>query len=111
MDDTRFDIKKRLETRLLVLDSSGSVYGVTYKWRPDNSDADLLTTNLTERLVIKTATGTREQEWYYPSRQDCKTCHTDLAGGVLGVKTRQLNGDYTYPGEKLENQLAVWNRL
>ena len=57
----------RLETRLLVRDTNGAVYGVTYKWRPDNSDADLLYSNLTENIPIQTPTGVVTQMWYYPS--------------------------------------------
>jgi uncharacterized repeat protein (TIGR03806 family) len=102
---------RRLETRLLVCDSTGSVYGVTYKWRPDNSDADLLTTNLSESIAIKTPTGSKTQTWYYPSRQDCRTCHTDKAGGVLGVKTRQINRDLTFPSGVVDNQLRAWNHI
>ena len=93
--------RRRLETRLLVRSADGAVYGATYKWRSDNSDADLLPTNLTENVLIHTAAGDRTQTWYYPSREDCRTCHTDRAGGVLGVKTRQFNRDF----------LSAWNHL
>ena len=110
-DETRPELKRRLETRLLVRDAAGGVFGATYKWRADNSDADLLNTNLTETISIQTAAGIRTQTWYYPSRQDCRTCHTDKAGGVLGLKTRQLNRDLTFPGGITDNQLRAWNHV
>jgi uncharacterized repeat protein (TIGR03806 family) len=102
---------RRLETRLLVRDNAGSVYGVTYKWRADGSDADLLTTNLTEAITVRTTTGVRTQLWYYPSRQDCLTCHTPTAGYVLGVKTRQLNREFSYPTGASDNELRAWNHI
>jgi len=105
-------VKRRLETRLLVRDSAGGVYGVTYKWRADDSDADLLPDSVEEEIPIKTASGElRRQTWYYPSRKDCLTCHTTGAGGVLGVKTRQLNRDLSYPSGVTDNELRSWNHV
>jgi uncharacterized repeat protein (TIGR03806 family) len=101
---------RRLETRLLVRDTNGAVYGVTYKWRPDYSDADLLTTNLTESIPITTPTGVTNQSWYYPSPSDCLQCHTAVANYVLGLSTRQLNNTITYPNGVTDNELRAINR-
>jgi uncharacterized repeat protein (TIGR03806 family) len=111
-DDTDLSVLRRLETRLLVRDTNGYVYGATYKWRPDDSDADLVAAGMTEDIPIKTTEGgTRTQHWFFPGRQDCLTCHTPAAGGVLGVKTRQLNGNFTYPDGVTDNQLREWNHV
>ncbi|HTC16691.1 MAG TPA: chitobiase/beta-hexosaminidase C-terminal domain-containing protein [Steroidobacteraceae bacterium] len=112
VDETNPSSRRRLETRLLVRDADGGVYGVVYKWRADLSDADLLKDSLTEPIQIRTKSGgARSQTWYYPSRKDCLECHNARAGGVLGVKTRQLNTALKYPSGRLENQLKAWDDL
>ena len=106
--------RRRLETRVLVLDAAGSFgYGATYRWRPDQSDADLVdAAGQEEVLKIADATGeTREQTWTYPGSGLCFMCHTPNAGFVLGPKTRQLNGSHAYPGGRTDNQLRTWNYL
>ncbi len=112
-DDTNPAVRQRLETRLIVRDSTGFVYGVTYKWRADNSDADLVAAAGDQQdFTIKTAGGgTRTQTWYYPSQANCISCHTVVSGGVLGVKSRQLNGNYKYTSGVTDNQLRTRNHL
>ncbi len=101
LDENNPAVTTRLETRFLVRDQNGGVYGVTYKWRPDGSDADLLLTGDSADYNITTVSNTvRTQHWSFPSRLDCLTCHNANAHGVLGVKTHQLNGNLTYSQDR-----------
>jgi len=50
-------VRRRLETRLLVRNSAGGVYDVTYKWRADQSDAELLTGSVTEDNALRDVPG------------------------------------------------------
>mgnify|MGYP005842909493 CR=1 FL=1 len=111
-DDANPGVIRRLETRLLVRTADGAVYGVTYRWRPDGSDAELLPDGRDETIDIRTVGGgTRTLQWRYPSRAECLSCHNPQAGFVLGVKTRQLNGPFGYPTGVTDNQLRTWNRI
>lgn len=112
VDDRNPAIKRRIETRIIVRDAGNEIYAATYKWRADNSDADLLPGSLSEAITIATATGTRTQTWDYPSPRDCLACHTPNAKSILGVKTRQLNGDFTYPTTGVtDNQLRALSHI
>lgn len=102
---------RRLETRFMVKTAQGW-YGLTYRWRSDYSDADLLTTALDENFAIAQAGGgTSTQTWTYPGPSDCITCHTPGSGGVLSTKTGQLNTHFDYAQNKVDSQLRTWNHL
>ncbi len=106
--------RRRLETRLLVVDAAGtSGYGATYRWRSDNTEADLVPPEGQEEVlrVTEASGSTREQTWNYPAAGLCFLCHTPTAGFVLGPKTSQLNASHPYPGGRTDNQLRTWNYL
>lgn len=99
--------RRKLETRVLVLDASGSFgYGASYRWRTDESDADLVDAGGAEEVLKMSPP--RDQTWSYPPRALCFMCHTPNAGFVLGPKARQLNGDFAYPSGRSDNQLRTW---
>jgi hypothetical protein len=111
--DKQTGAKRRLETRLLVRDELGGVYGRSYRWRPDGTDADVVPTAQTEVIQIVDANGsTSNQTWLYPSPTDCLQCHNTFSKGVLGANARQLNGSLTYPTTGISaNQLATWSSI
>ena len=98
---------RRLETRFIVHGEDG-YYGVTYRWNDAGSDAFLLTAGEEETYTVDGS----PQVWSFPSRGECLTCHTDVAGGALGPITRQLNRDAFYPlTGRTENQIETLNSL
>ena len=102
----------RLETRFLITAEDGSIYGLTYQWNDDESDAVLLEEEATESIAVRTARGIEIRTWEYPNRLACLTCHSQVAGRTIGPRTRQLNGDMLYEKtDRVANQLATWNHL
>jgi uncharacterized repeat protein (TIGR03806 family) len=83
----------KLETRILVRGSDGEWGGVTYRWRADGNDADLLEEGAIETIDI----GGDTVDYLFPARNQCNTCHSSMAGGTLGLSTRQFHRSIHYP--------------
>ena len=112
INESNPSITAKVETRFIVITEDGGAYGVTYKWNDAGTDAELLTSGDSKTFTITRTNGTQySQVWDYPSRTDCNTCHNANANFVLGVKTRQLNGNLTYPSGVTDNQLNTWQSL
>jgi uncharacterized repeat protein (TIGR03806 family) len=90
---------RRLETRFLVKNAAGA-YGVTYRWRADQTDADLVAAAGLDEMI------TPQRSWRFPSRGECMTCHNPASGYALSFNTRQLHRDGGFGGAA-QNQLAA----
>ena len=88
---------RKLETRFLVKTET-AVYGITYKWLPDQSDA-----LLAPEEGIPAGPGDNDRPT--PGRAECLMCHTAIAGYTLGMNTWQLNGPS--PSDASINQLKA----
>lgn len=102
--------RKRLETRIGVLQPNGTFKGASYRWRAEGGEADLVTATVDEVNVITTPGGNRSQTHTYPGPSACTSCHLSTSGFALGLRTAQLNGDLAYPGGVTQNQLRAWGR-
>ncbi len=92
--------RRKLETRILVKTAT-DIYGLSYKWRTDQTEADLVAE---EGLSEFIPAGNPAQIWRYPSRTECRVCHTNVGGHALSFNTRQLNRTHPY-GTQTPNQI------
>lgn len=111
VDETDPSMTKRIETRFVVHGDDGKYYYLTYRWREDESDADLVEVGQDRDITIATSSGPRIQVWHYPDQStECNQCHNSAAGSVLGIKTRQMNRtvDFSAQGGPVGNQLVAY---
>ena len=108
------DSKKFIETRFLVKRYGDEQWdGYSYEWNDDQSDAFLLVDSKTKQIAVQDPNaggGQTIHNYFFPSRNDCASCHTPVAGYILGPKTSQLNGNYKY-GDITDNQLRSLNHI
>jgi uncharacterized repeat protein (TIGR03806 family) len=101
---------RKLETRLLIHRRSGWT-AQTYVWNAEQTSAVLKRAGPRLDVSFVDAKGqTRQVDYKVPNSNQCKECHS-LSGRIapIGVKARNLNGDFAY-AEGVENQLAHWSR-
>ena len=90
--------KKRLETRLLMINATGS-YGVSYRWNNEGTEAFLVADGGEDFDMNVVISGTPTNvHWRIPSRSECLACHTPAGGHGLSFETRQLNRSGTLGG-------------
>ncbi|MFM7845042.1 MAG: hypothetical protein ACKPEY_12530, partial [Planctomycetota bacterium] len=86
--------RRRIETQLLHFDGT-NWRAYSYKWREDQSDADLVSPEGDEQtLSIRDAahpSGSYDYVWRFHDRVQCMTCHNDWAKFTLGFDVPQLN--------------------
>lgn len=91
--------KRRLETRFIVKQDDGGVYGISYRWNETGTEATLVGDGGDSFDIAVTdpslPPGQQQfiQHWQIPSRAQCITCHNPDSGQVLGFDSRQLNRD------------------
>jgi hypothetical protein len=103
MKNFRLD-DRLVETRLFMRHPDGVWAGYSYEWNAQGNDATLLPGG--KRKAIG------GQTWIYPSEAQCLQCHTAAAGNSLGLETRQLAFNITYPQTGRDaHQLVTLNAI
>lgn len=93
-----------VETRLLMRHPDGEWAGYTYEWNAASTEAT--------RVVGGKVANIGNQEYIFPSEQDCLSCHSDSVLVAIGPETAQLNREVIYPDtQQAVNQLEVLDRI
>ena len=93
-----------IETRLFMRHPDGVWAGYSYEWNAQQTDATLVRGG--KRVTIG------GQTWIYPSEGQCLQCHTEAAGRTLGLETKQLAFNITYPQPAaMRDQLVTHNAI
>ncbi|MEZ6105970.1 MAG: PQQ-dependent sugar dehydrogenase [Pirellulaceae bacterium] len=82
-----------IETRVLVRYQGQGVYGLSYRWNEQGTDATLVSRSELASFEVQDERdphASRTQNWQFFERQACLACHNPNAGFVLGVNTGQL---------------------
>ena len=101
--------RKHIETQIAHKDG-GEWRFLTYRWRDDQSDADLVDENGVDADI---EVGGRSMPWRFASRAECTACHTQRTFFVNAVSTEQLSREFDYssiggkPGDQLETLIAI----
>jgi len=100
--------RKKIETQVLHFDGE-DWHPYTYAWRDDQTDADLVPADGSEKTIRVTDPtakgGVRDQNWTFSSRAQCLACHNQWAETALAFNEMQLNREVSTPGGK-QNQLV-----
>jgi hypothetical protein len=84
-----------METRFFVR-SQTTWAGYSYMWNDDGTDGTLLEGGLIKDYEVTRDGAPALHTHDFPSRIECIRCHPLAAGGVIGLQTAQMNGNFDY---------------
>jgi uncharacterized repeat protein (TIGR03806 family) len=103
MKNFRLD-NRLIETRLFMRHPDGVWAGYSYEWNAEQTDATLVRGGKQATVGGHT--------WIYPSEGECMLCHNEAADRSLGLETKQLAFNITYPQTGRDaNQLVTLNAI
>ncbi|MGZ6094746.1 MAG: PQQ-dependent sugar dehydrogenase, partial [Polyangiales bacterium] len=94
---------RRLETRVMVV-GEDETYGLSYRWNPEGTDADLVTEPIYEGFADDAAMSSRL--WQFPSAGQCWGCHRK-ENRLLGFVAPQLHKKLANGDDQLASLAAL----